>query len=158
MPKLGSRSGVLKRFSFIGDGLSHVAFMIMAIAGVLNLTNDMIIVLPGTILCAILLLGTGGNSAKIKGDASLAMISVGSLAFGYLLVSMFSKSSNLSEWQELQNIGDSVTYYSQPAFVFHCKKTNKYYYIGDRWGNSSAEYFTSTYVVFEISFDNVVSL
>lgn len=67
---------------------------------------------------------------------------------------MFSKSSNLSEWQELQNIGDSVTYYSQPAFVFHCKKTNKYYYIGDRWGNSSAEYFTSTYVVFEISFDN----
>lgn len=65
----------------------------------------------------------------------------------------FSKSSDMSEWQELQEIGDSITYFSQPAFVFYCKKTDKYYYFGDRWGNSSAEYFTSTYVVFEISFD-----
>lgn len=86
---------VLKRFSFIGDGLSHVAFGIMAIAGILNLTNNMIIVLPGTILSAVLLLRTSQN-AKIKGDAAIAMISVGALAFGYLLMNVFPVSANLS--------------------------------------------------------------
>ena len=86
---------VLKRFSFIGDGLSHVAFGAMAIAAVLNLTNRMVIVLPVTIVCAVLLLRTGQNT-KIKGDAAIAMISVGALAFGYLLMSMFSTSANLS--------------------------------------------------------------
>ncbi len=86
---------VLKRFSFIGDGLSHVAFGAMAIAAVLNLTNRMVIVLPVTVVCAVLLLRTGQNT-KIKGDAAIAMISVGALAFGYLLMSMFSTSSNLS--------------------------------------------------------------
>ncbi len=86
---------VLKRFSYIGDGLSHVAFGIMALAAVLNLTNDMLLVLPGTILCAVLLLRTGENS-KIRGDAAIAMISVGALAFGYLLMNVFSTSSNLS--------------------------------------------------------------
>lgn len=86
---------VLKRFSFIGDGLSHVAFGAMAIAAVLNLTNRMIIVLPITVICAILLLRTGQNT-RIKGDAAIAMISVGALAFGYLLMSMFSTSANLS--------------------------------------------------------------
>ena len=86
---------VLKRFSFIGDGLSHVAFGAMAIAAVLNMTNRMVIVLPVTIVCAVLLLRTGQNT-KIKGDAAIAMISVGALAFGYLLMSMFSTSSNLS--------------------------------------------------------------
>ena len=86
---------VLKRFSFIGDGLSHVAFGAIAIASVLNLTNQMLIVLPVTILCAILLLRTGQNT-KIRGDASIAMISVGALAFGYLLLHLFPTSSNLS--------------------------------------------------------------
>ena len=86
---------VLKRFSFIGDGLSHVAFGAMAIAAVLNLTNDMPLVLVVTTVCAVLLLRTGQN-AKIKGDAAVAMISVGSLAVGYLLMNLFSKSSNLS--------------------------------------------------------------
>ena len=86
---------VLKRFSFIGDGLSHVAFGAMAIASVLNLTNKMVIILPVTILCAVLLLKTGQN-AKIHGDAAVAMISVGALAFGYLLMNLFSTSSNLS--------------------------------------------------------------
>lgn len=86
---------VLKRFSFIGDGLSHVAFGAMAIAAVLNMTNRMVIVLPVTIVCAVLLLRTGQNT-KIKGDAAIAMISVGALAFGYLLMSMFSTSANLS--------------------------------------------------------------
>jgi len=86
---------VLKRFSFIGDGLSHVAFGAMAIAAALNLTDNIILVLPVTILCAILLLRTGQN-AKIKGDAAIAMISVGTLAIGYLIMTVFSKSSNLS--------------------------------------------------------------
>lgn len=86
---------VLKRFSFIGDGLSHVAFGAMAIAAIMNLTNDMLFVFPVTILCAILLLRTGQNT-KIKGDAAVAMISVGALAIGYLLMNIFSTSSNLS--------------------------------------------------------------
>ena len=86
---------VLKRFSFIGDGLSHVAFGAMAIAGVLHLTDDMLFVMPVTILCAVLLLRTGQNT-KIKGDAAIAMISVGALAIGYLLLNLFSASSNLS--------------------------------------------------------------
>ncbi|MCR4694488.1 MAG: metal ABC transporter permease [Pseudobutyrivibrio sp.] len=86
---------VLKRFSFIGDGLSHVAFGAMAIAAVLNLTNDMVLILPITVISAVLLLRTGQN-AKIKGDAAIAMISVGALAFGYLVMNVFSTSSNLS--------------------------------------------------------------
>lgn len=86
---------VLKRFSFIGDGLSHVAFGAMAVAAVLNLSNQMLLVLPVTVVCAVLLLRTGQNT-KIKGDAAIAMISVGALAFGYLLMSLFSTSANLS--------------------------------------------------------------
>jgi zinc transport system permease protein len=86
---------VLKRFSFIGDGLSHVAFGAMAIAAVLGMTNEMPLILVITIVSAVLLLRTGQN-AKIKGDAAVAMISVGALAIGYLLMNIFSKSSNLS--------------------------------------------------------------
>lgn len=86
---------VLKRFSFIGDGLSHVAFGAMAIAAILNLSNEILFVLPATVVCAVLLLKTGQN-AKIKGDAAIAMISVGALAIGYLLMNLFSTSSNLS--------------------------------------------------------------
>lgn len=86
---------VLKRFSFIGDGLSHVAFGAIAIASVLNLTNEMLFVLPATVVCAVLLLRTGQNT-KIKGDAAIAMISVGALACGYLLMNIFNTSSNLS--------------------------------------------------------------
>ncbi len=86
---------VLKRFSFIGDGLSHVAFGAMAVAAVVNLTDQMLIVMPVTIICAVLLLRTGQN-AKIKGDAAVAMISVGALAVGYLLMNLFSTSTNLT--------------------------------------------------------------
>ena len=86
---------VLKRFSFIGDGLSHVAFGAMAVASVLNLTKDMPLVLVITIICAILLLRVGQN-AKIKGDAAVAMVSVGALAIGYLILNLFSNSGNLS--------------------------------------------------------------
>lgn len=86
---------VLKRFSFIGDGLSHVAFGAMAIASVLNISNNMIFVMPVTVICAVLLLRTG-QSTKIKGDAAIAMISVGALAVGYLLMNVFSTGSNIS--------------------------------------------------------------
>ncbi|MBQ8827621.1 MAG: metal ABC transporter permease [Clostridia bacterium] len=86
---------VLKRFSFIGDGLSHVAFGAMAVAAVAGLTNELLIVMPVTVVCAVLILCAGQN-AKIKGDASIAMISVSSLAVGYLLYNVFSASSNVS--------------------------------------------------------------
>ena len=86
---------VLKRFSYIGDGLSHVAFGAMAVAGVVGLTNDMLVVMPVTIIAAVLLLRAGQNT-KIKGDALIAMISVSSLALGYLILNIFSASSNLS--------------------------------------------------------------
>ena len=86
---------VLKRFSFIGDGLSHVAFGAMAVSAILNFSNDMLFILPVTIICAILLLRTGQNT-RIKGDAAIAMISVGALAIGYLLMNIFSTGPNLS--------------------------------------------------------------
>ncbi len=86
---------VLKRLSFIGDGLSHVAFGAMAIAGVMSLSNEMLIVLPVTVVSAVLLLLTGQNT-KIKGDAAVALISVGSLALGYLMMNLFSTSANVS--------------------------------------------------------------
>ena len=86
---------VLKRFSYIGDGLSHAAFGAIAIASVLKLTNNMLLVLPITVLCAIILLRAGENT-KIKGDAAIAMISVGALALGYLMMNIFSTSTNLA--------------------------------------------------------------
>lgn len=79
---------VLKRLSFIGDGLSHMAFGTMAFAMVLGFTNEMVVVLPGTMLVAILLL-CGGKKARIKGDAAIAMLSVGALAIGYLVMNVF---------------------------------------------------------------------
>ena len=87
---------VLKRFSYIGDGLSHVAFGALAIASVLKMTNQMLLILPITVLCAILLLRTSQKASGIRGDATLAMISVGALAFGYLIMNVFATSGNVS--------------------------------------------------------------
>ena len=86
---------VLKRFSFIGDGLSHVAFGGIAIASVLNVSQSLYVVLPVTVAAAVLLLRSGQH-ARVKGDAAIAMISVGALAVGYLLMNIFSASSNLA--------------------------------------------------------------
>lgn len=86
---------VLKRYSFIGDGLSHVAFGAMAIAAVLSLKAELVVVLPVTVVSAVLLLRTGQNT-RVKGDAALAMLSVGSMAAGYFLLNMFSASANVS--------------------------------------------------------------
>ena len=86
---------VLKRYSFIGDGLSHVAFGAMAVATVMKLSNNNLLVFPVTLVTAVLLL-KAGQKAKIKGDAAIAMLSVGSLAIGYLLMNVFSASANVS--------------------------------------------------------------
>lgn len=86
---------VLRRFSFIGDGLSHVAFGAMAAASVLKISDDMPFILIATIICAVILLRGGRNSA-VKGDASVATLSVSSLALGYLMMNIFPPSSNLS--------------------------------------------------------------
>ena len=86
---------VLKRYSFIGDGLSHVAFGAIAVGAVFNLSNEMLITLPVTVICAVLLL-MNGERAQIKGDAMIAMISVGALAVGYLLMNVFSASTNVA--------------------------------------------------------------
>lgn len=86
---------VLKRFSFIGDGLSHAAFGALAIAAVLQISNQLIVVLPLTALMSVLLLKAGQNT-KIKGDAAVAMVSVGSLAIGYLLLNIFPVSANVA--------------------------------------------------------------
>lgn len=86
---------VLKRFSFIGDGLSHVAFGAIAVASVMHLTNDMFFTMPVTVACAVLLLWTN-NKTKINGDAAIAMFSVSALAIGYLLMNVFSTSANIS--------------------------------------------------------------
>ena len=86
---------VLKRFSFIGDGLSHVAFGALAIATVMNISSSMLVVLPVTVICAVVILGVG-KKTQIKGDAAIAMISVGALALGYLVMSLFSNSGNIA--------------------------------------------------------------
>ncbi|MBQ9827816.1 MAG: metal ABC transporter permease [Lachnospiraceae bacterium] len=86
---------VLRRYSLIGDGLSHVAFGAMAVATVLNLSNNMLLVIPVTVLTAVFLMRRGKKSI-IKGDAALAMLSVGAMAIGYLVLNMSSNTSNLS--------------------------------------------------------------
>ncbi len=86
---------VLKRYSMIGDGLSHVAFGAMTVAAVCGLANEMIVVLPVTVISAVILLRLSKNS-RVKADAAIAMISVGALAVGYLLTDIFSSSANIS--------------------------------------------------------------
>ena len=86
---------VLKRYSFIGDGLSHVAFGATAVASILSLTNNLLIVMPTTIIIAIILLKLGQN-AKLKGDSLIAILSVSALGVGYFLMNVFSTSSNVS--------------------------------------------------------------
>jgi len=86
---------VLRRFSYIGDGLSHVAFGAMAFAAVMKFTDQMVLIMPATILCAIVLL-CASNRRRLKGDAAVALISVSSLAVGYLVMNLFSASANVS--------------------------------------------------------------
>ena len=110
---------VLKRFSYIGDGLSHVAFGAMAIAGVLRIGSSMLFVLPVTVICAILLLRAGQNT-RIKGDAAIAMISVGALAVGYLLLNLFKSSGNLAGDVCTTLFGSMSILTLKPAEVWLC--------------------------------------
>ncbi len=86
---------VLKRFSHIGDGLSHVAFGAMAVASVMKLADHTPLTMLITTVCAVIILHLGEN-AKIKGDATIAMLSVGALAVGYFIINMFGTSANVS--------------------------------------------------------------
>ena len=82
---------VLKRFSMIGDGLSHVAFGATAIAAAAGFA-PLYVALPVTVLAAVLLLGV--KSSKIMGDAAIAMISAGALAVGYLCLNLFPSNAS----------------------------------------------------------------
>ena len=106
---------VLKRFSFIGDGLSHVAFGAMALASVLSISNSTLVVMPITVVAAILLL-RAGKRTKLKGDAAVAVISVGALALGYLAMSVFPSSSNVA--------GDVCSTLFGSASILYLNKTD----------------------------------
>ncbi len=85
---------VLRRCSLIGDGLSHVAFGAMTVAMIFSVA-PMYVSLPVTVLASVLLLR--GDRAKLRGDSAVAVLSVSSLAIGYLLLNVFSKkTTNLS--------------------------------------------------------------
>lgn len=77
---------VLKRYSMIGDGLSHVGFGALAVAAALN-AAPLAVAIPVVIVAAVLLLRIRGNS-RIKGDAAIALISTSSLAVGVMVISM----------------------------------------------------------------------
>ncbi|WP_173474754.1 metal ABC transporter permease [Fibrobacter succinogenes] len=112
---------VLKRYSYIGDGLSHVAFGALAIASILKVTNNMFVILPVTIAVAVLLL-CGGKDARIKGDAAIAMVSAGALAIGYLLMNIFSASANVA--------GDVCTTLFGSMSILTLKPTDVYLCVG----------------------------
>lgn len=78
---------VLKRYSMIGDGLSHVGFGILTIATALGFTTPLYIAIPGVIVFAVILLKVGSNS-KIKSDSWIALISSSALAIGVAVTSL----------------------------------------------------------------------
>jgi zinc transport system permease protein len=117
---------VLKRLSFIGSGLSHVSFgtttIVAALAMVLgldNFENNVFYVLPVIILCSVALLLAGPHS-KIKGDSALAMISVGALAIGFLVMNIFSNSPNLAGDVCRVLFGSTAILTLKPAMVWLC--------------------------------------
>ncbi|MCR5416860.1 MAG: metal ABC transporter permease [Pseudobutyrivibrio sp.] len=110
---------VLKRYSYIGDGLSHVAFGVLTIATILKMASTMVLVLPVTIFFAILLLRKGQNS-KINGDAAIAVLSVGALAFGYLMMNLFPSSANISGDVCTTLFGSTSILTLTPADVWVC--------------------------------------
>lgn len=110
---------VLRRLSFIGDGLSHVAFGSMSVAAVAGLADRMPLTLALTMVCAVLLLRSG-HSARMRGDAAIAILSVGSLAAGYLLMNLFAASSNLSGDVCTALFGSTSILTLTPAEVWLC--------------------------------------
>jgi zinc transport system permease protein len=79
---------VLKRYSMIGDGLSHVGFGALALATALN-AAPLTVAIPVVVAAAFLLLRLS-ESSKIKGDAAIALISTSSLALGVVVISRTS--------------------------------------------------------------------
>ena len=108
---------VLKRYSMIGDGLSHVAFGAMAIAAVLGWT-PMAVALPVTVGGAILLL-LASDRGHIKGDAAIAMLSAGALSVGYLLLNLFP-SANTGKFSEETLFGSTSLLTLSTADVWLC--------------------------------------
>ncbi len=86
---------VLKRLSFIGDGLAHIAFGAIAIATAFKVFDVNIIVFFVTLAASIVLL-IGGENKKLHGDASIAMMSVASLAIGYIVLHLYPTSANIA--------------------------------------------------------------
>lgn len=87
---------VLKRYSMIGDGLSHVGFGALAIAAVMNWA-PMAVAVPVVVAAAFLLLRVSGSS-RIKGDSAIALISTGALALGVMAVSVSGLNSDLDSY------------------------------------------------------------
>lgn len=85
---------VLKRYSMIGDGLSHVGFLALAIAALLGVSGEdtIYITVPVVTLAAFLLMWLT-ESGKLKGDAATAILSVGTVAVGYVLFSIAESGS-----------------------------------------------------------------
>lgn len=86
---------VLRRFSLLGDGLSHAAFGALAVATVLHIATPLPFVLAFTAIAAVALLMRGAR-ARVRGDAATAVVSVGALALGYMLMNVFGTTSNVS--------------------------------------------------------------
>lgn len=103
---------VLKRYSMIGDGLSHVGFGALAIAAVMN-AAPLTVAIPVVVLVAFLLLRISENS-KIKGDSAIALISTGSLAVGVIAVSLSGTNVDLSNYMfgSILAVGQSDVYIS----------------------------------------------
>ncbi len=88
---------VLKRFSMIGDGLSHVGFGALAIASALGVA-PLAVAVPVVVVAAVLLLRVS-QSGKVRGDAAVALISSGALAVGVLVISLTSGvNTNVSNY------------------------------------------------------------
>ncbi len=78
---------VLKRYSMLGDGLSHVGFAILTVSTVFGFASPLYISIPGVIITAIVLLKVG-NSKKMKADSSIALISSSALAIGVMITDL----------------------------------------------------------------------
>ncbi len=87
---------VLKRYSMIGDGLSHVGFAALSIAAALNLA-PLSVAVPVVIIASVFLLKLSANS-KIKGDSAIAVISTSALALGVIIVSVFGTNTDLNNY------------------------------------------------------------
>lgn len=86
---------VLKRYSMIGDGLSHVGFLALSIAALLGVSteNNIYITIPVVTLAALFLMWLT-DSGKLKGDAATALVSVGTVAVGYIIFGLAEAGSS----------------------------------------------------------------